>query len=441
MATAPKRTHVNALASLMAALGELPMDWIHDALATTDTASQRHRRLPAEACLLLIVAMGLMRDRAITDVADDLHLGLSGPKQPALQSNVISKARARLGAAPVEHVADRTAQWAHADADTRRWRGLALYGLDGSSLRVPDTDENREYFGGHYSGKKRGTSGYPLARIVALVALRSHLIAGLSVGPFVGTSEQSLTPTLLALVPDQSLAILDRAFLSTLLLLHYARGGRDRHWLLRMKSNTRYRTVKRLGRHDELAVKTVSEEARRRDPSLPESFPVRVIRYQRRGFRAQKLITSLLDPKRWPAHELVALYHERWECELAFDEIKTEQLDREEALRSKLPWGVRQEIFGLMIGYNLVRRRMARSADAHRVVPLRMSFVVMMRSFRDRWTVLAVAGLSCLARVDRQARRQARRAILPPRRPIRQYPRAVKLKMSNYPRKRPVVSR
>jgi IS4 transposase len=68
-----------------------------------------------------------------------------------------------------------------------------------------------------------------------------------------------------------------------------------------------------------------------------------VIRSQRRGFRTRTLFTSLLDPVAYPAAELAALYHERWELELGFDELKTHTLEREEALRSKTPSCVRQK--------------------------------------------------------------------------------------------------
>jgi|JI10StandDraft_1071094.scaffolds.fasta_scaffold577887_2 hypothetical protein len=123
--------------------------------------------------------------------------------------------------------------------------------------------------------------------------------------------------------------------------------------------------------------------------------------------------------------------------ELGLDELKTEQMEREETLRSKTPWGVRQEIWGLMIGYNLVRRRPCDYATQQKVAPLRVSFVVMLRQLRDRWIVLAIAGNDATARVQAHERRLARRAVLPRRRGQRQYPRAVKLKMSPYLRKRP----
>ena len=54
--------------------------------------------------------------------------------------------------------------------------------------------------------------------------------------------------------------------------------------------------------------------------------------------------------------------HERWELELGFDEVKTHTLERQEALRSKTPARVQPEVWGLALGYNLVRLAMARVA-------------------------------------------------------------------------------
>jgi len=206
---------------------------------------------------------------------------------------------------------------------------------------------------------------------------------------------------------------------------------------VRAKSTTRWRVVQTFAPGDEQVEMEVSPEARRRDPTLPRTWRARAIRYHRRGFRPSILLTSLDDPARWPAREIVALYHARWELELGLDEMKTEPMQGEDTLRSKTPWGVRQEIWGLMIGYNIVRRRAQDYATEQKVAPLRVSFVVILRQLRDRWIVLAIAGNDAASRVQAHARRLARRAVLPPRRSERQYPRAVKLKMSPYLRKRP----
>jgi hypothetical protein len=416
---------------------DLPLSWIHESLAATGTESERERRLPAHVAALLVIAMGVLRDRSIVDVANDLALARHEEEESAIASNAISGARKRLGEAPLEHLAQRCAkEWAMSAAAAHAWRGLTLFGLDGSTLRVPDSDPNRAFFGGQSAGASRGASGYPLVRIVILMALRTHLLAGLAMGPYVGSSELSLTPSLIAQVPNESLLIVDRNFLSARWLHQHARQGPERYWLLRAKSNTRWRVVRTWAPGDELVEMEVSPEARKRDPLLPMVWRARAIRYHRRGFRPSILLTSLDDPARWPAREIVALYHERWELELGLDELKTEQMEREETLRSKTPWGVRQEIWGLMIGYNLVRRRAQDYATEQKVAPLRVSFVVMLRQLRDRWIVLAIAGSGAASQVRAHERRLGRRAVLPRRRSERQYPRAVKLKMSPYLRKR-----
>jgi hypothetical protein len=96
--------------------------------------------------------------------------------------------------------------------------------------------------------------------------------------------------------------------------------------------------------------------------TLAETLQVRAVRYQRRGFIAPTLLTSLTDSEHYRASEIAALYHERWELGPAFDELKTHTLEREETLRSRTPARVYQEVWGLAIGYDLVRRAMARAA-------------------------------------------------------------------------------
>jgi hypothetical protein len=137
-----------------------------------------------------------------------------------------------------------------------------------------------------------------------------------------------------------------------------------------------------------------------------------------------------------PAAELVELYHERWEIELGYDEIKTEMLEREETLRSRSPGAVRQEIWGILIAYNLLRLEMEGIADEARVEPTRISFVVALRLICDEWSWCAIASPGAIPRHLNELRASLQRFILPPRRSQRSYPRAVKIKMSNYAKKR-----
>jgi hypothetical protein len=413
--------------------------WIEEALHATGTATLRRRRLPAEQVIWLVVGMALHRNRPIAEVVRHLELALPGRgKVRSVAPSTVSQARARLGADPVEWLFLRTGtQWAHESAARQRWRGLALYGVDGSTLRVPDTDENRRHFGGQAAGGDRGVSGYPLLRLVTLMALRSHLLVSANFGPY-GVDERTYAEALWEGVPDDTLTLVDRNYLQANVLVSLTRRGTNRHWMTRAKSNSKWRVVEKLGPGDDLVEFTVSGEAHRQDPSLPKTFRARVIRYQRKGFRPQTLVTSLTEAKRYPADELRLLYHERWELELGYDEIKTEMLQREETIRSKGPVGVAQELFGLLLAYNLVRLEMERIADETGVEPLQISFVAALRFVVDEWhwsTITASPG--AIPRHLEEMRDKIRRFVLPPRRPERSFPRAVKLKMSNYQRKRP----
>lgn len=84
------------------------------------------------------------------------------------------------------------------------------------------------------------------------------------------------------------------------------------------------RRVKRLGPGDELVELSVSKQARKKHPELPEVLLFRRIVYQRKGYQPQTPLTSLVDAKAYPKNETVELYHERWELELGYDEVKTE---------------------------------------------------------------------------------------------------------------------
>lgn len=413
----------------------LDLQWIQRVLDATGTATVRRRKLPAEHAIWTVIGMALFRDRPIQSVVHHLDLVLPPSKSSTapgiVTGSAVVQARDRLGAAPMAQLFELTAtHWARMSAEKHRWRDLAVYGIDGTALRVADTPDNERAFGRPGSG--RGKAGYPQLRLVALMVLRSHLLAGLAVGAW-SEGEITMAETLWEKLPDHSLTILDRGFLSYALLHRLHAAGTARHWLTRAKANLKWRIVKKLGPKDSLVEITLPRPLRRNDPDLPETLLVRAVDYQRRGFRPQTLLTSLLDPVTYPAIEIAALYHERWELELGFDEIKTHTLEREEALRSRAPERVRQEVWGLAIAYNLVRLHMEHVALQAGIAPVRVSFHGALIELRDLWITGWAISPGNLPRVMDRLHRQLARLILPPRRP-RRYPRAVKIKMSNYPR-------
>jgi hypothetical protein len=416
---------------------ELDLDVIRRALEATGTATIRRRKLPAESVVWIVVGMGLFRDRPIRDVVRHLNLALPDAKGPRglgrVMGGAIVQARDRLGSEPLAVLFGDTADnWATASADKHRWRGFAVYGIDGSTLRIPDTEENEAAFG--RPGASRGRAAYPQVRVVALMVLRSHLLAAAEFGPST-SSELKLAAKLWPLLPDDSITLIDRGFISYKVFHDIQSGGKNRHWLTRSKAKLKSRVIKRLGRGDHLVELPINRQLRRAHPDLPEALQVRAIRYQRRGFRAQTLLTSLLDSSVYPAAEIAALYHERWELEIGFDEIKTHTLDREETLRSRAPERIRQELWGLAIGYNLVRLEMERAAQRIGLPPSRISYRGSLLMIRNFWLAAWQVATGNLPRRLDILHDDVALNVLPPRRQ-RRYPRAVKIKMSNYALKR-----
>jgi hypothetical protein len=130
-------------------------------------------------------------------------------------------------------------------------------------------------------------------------------------------------------------------------------------------------------------------------PSHDAAYPlhkpmlIRVFEYQltdeRLGEpgRVYRLATTLLNARLSPALELIVLYHERWEVELAFDEIKTHQRQYQKVLRSKTPDGVRQEILATVLAHYAVRSLMVQAARSEHLDPDRLSFTAALLQIQE----------------------------------------------------------
>ncbi len=424
----------------------LNVEWVDEALKHTGTMSVRRRRLPARLVVWLVISMALFRDCSIRTVA--MHLGLSNPwgkvqrgeRMRSVAASAVAKSRQRLGEEAMAIIFDRSAQaWAEPAAAADRWRGLSVWGMDGTTLNVPDTPDNEEAFG--LPGTSRGRPGYPQVRLVALMALRSHLLRGVSFGSYRGkeTGEHALAKKLRPIIPEDSLTIYDKGFLNYGALWRHNHDidgePTTRHFLIRAKTNLKWKTLAVFGPGDELGEVSISPQARKKDPGLPKKMQVRVVSYQVDGWPKRKLFTSLLDPERFPAREVAAMYHERWETERGYAELKTTMLERKEALRSRKPAGVRQEIWGIMLAYNLVRLMILDAANEAGLPPTRISFKNSLHLIRTFCTINAWMVPSGTMKTEmRMLREMLGVLILPERRPERSYKRHVKIKMSSYKR-------
>ena len=420
----------------------LDPDWIQSALVATGKATVRRRRLPAEQIVWLVLGMALLRDRSIRSVAEHLRLAIAEPDGTSIVApSALSQARARLGEEPMEWLFHKAAAlWGHASADRERWCGLAVYGVDGTKLFAADTPSNCEEFGKH-----TGThpSAFPLVRVVALLALRSRMIVNATVGSWTKLSEVEMAQSLWKDLPDRSLAIVDRGFFTSSILTPLAAIGTERHWLTRAKANSKWEVIEQLAKDDLIVEMKPEPRTRKAYPGVPERWRMRAVTVRRKGHEPQVLLTSMLDAKAYPAAQLSALYHERWELELMFDDLKTEQLQAATVMRSQTASGVRQELWGALLAHNLVRLEIERIATRAKVSPLRISFIAALRMICDEWSWATDERSSpgTLPKTLASLERALLRFVLPPRRSDRSYPRAVKIAKGPYPTKASVTAK
>lgn len=255
-------------------------------------------------------------------------------------------------------------------------------------------------------------------------------------GPF-DRGEQDLAETLWKHIADDSLTILDRGFVNFPVFAGLVGSGENRHFMVRMRRNLKFHEVGLLPDGSLLADLPCSRELQRTRPELAKSIRGRIIGYKHPDGEASRVFTTLTDHEKYPANELVALYHERWEIELAYDELKTHMLERNECLRSKKPEGVAQELWGALLLYNLVRNEMLRVAVERGFSPKRISFKSSLLLMRNFWEVAAWRSRpGNVPRYLADFRSTLDVLILPPRRSERRYARHVKIKMSGYARNR-----
>src|SRR3954454_1462499 len=409
--------------------GLVPEQRLAAILSRCGRASQRRRRLPAESVVWLVVAMALFAADSIPKVWRRLH---PTRDEPEPDDSAFTQARRRLGVAPLRRlfleIARPMGTHQTIGASYRGWR---LMGLDGTTLDLPDTPENARTFGRPTTGRAQGA--FPQVRLLALCELGTHAVCGLTIKPLCHGEPSMVGPLLNHLGPGM-LLIWDRGFFSYELISAVVRRGA--HLLARVKSNTILRPIRRLADGSYLAKIYPSAADRRRDL---RGIAVRVIEYthddpNRPGAgERHRLITDLTNPEDLPARDAPIVYHERWEQELAFDEIKTHLSGRAVPIRSKAPAGVVQEIYGLMLAHYVVRRVMHDAAVVAGQDPDRLSFTDSLRVLQCQ--------LPESPHIDtgtwyRRLMSEVRRQKLRPRR-NRGNPRVIKRKMATWMKKRP----
>ena len=410
----------------------LPTAWIEEALEATGSASVRRRRLPAEQVVWLVLGIGLYRDRSIRDVCEKLDIALPDPRssRPSVVSSALAQARERLGEEPLRYLFLSSAEaWCRQETGDD-FLGLKLLSIDGTVLQAPDSAENAAAFG-YIKSQRKLPPAFPSVRLVAMMSVRSHLLWEVAFGPCT-QGEIPYARQLVSAAPAHSLTLFDRGYFSAELLLSWQQAQPESHWLIPTRDNLRHQIVERFSEHDCVVEMPISAQACKQYPHLPAVWRARQISYTTPQGDIKGFLTSMLDPHRYPADKLLRVYWERWEIEQGYGELKQRQLRNELCLRSQRPDGIRQELWGILLAYNLVRVEISRIAHDAKVPPLRISFVMALRYIQDEFLWCAVAAPGTIPAKLRALRAAVKNFVIPKRkRPS--IPRAVRQSKTRYP--------
>ena len=411
---------------------EISPGLVDEVIELAGCREKRRRLLPAQAVVYFVLGLCLFSgaDSAAPpgyrSVMRWLTNGLrhrGGVVLPT--SSALTRARQRLGARPLELLfGRRRGPLAVAGTPGAFAFGLRLVAWDGTGLDAADTPANAAAFGVTQGGN-------PQLRLLALTECGTHALIDAVFDGVGKASEQVLARRLLGSLGPGMLLLADRNFPGYELWGLAAATGADLAW--RIKKNLVFPPVKMLpdGSFHSI-MRTPAENVRHglaraagRVPAGPaEGHLVRIIEYtitvtdSGGGTRTEpfRLATTLLDHEQAPAAQVAALYHQRWEIENSYGELKTRLRGASFILRSRSPELVRQELFALLTVYQALCALRTEAARTAGIDPDRISFTVTVRIARDHASCPAGPTPAGSSRARSQAIRDILGDLLPPRR-------------------------
>jgi hypothetical protein len=405
-------------------LGELtqqvPFEMVDAVLEQTCRVQRRVRDLPARVVVYLLLAGCLFADVGYSQVWHRLTAGLGGLDVAGPTASALTQARRRLGPGPLRELFFLLRGPSPAGA---RWRGLLVCAIDGTIMSVADSTANLAVYSKQRGGRN-GDSGYPMLRLLVLVSCGTRTVIDAVFRP-VSSGETTCAPLLLGSLHAGMLLLADRNFAAGYLAAQIAatRAG----FLIRVRTGTGAPKLPVLRRLP--------------DGSWLSRFggvPVRVIDAEitiatstGRSSDGCRLITTLTDAARYPAGDLAVLYHERWEIETAYLELKSTILGGR-VLRARTPDGIEQEIYALLVTYQALRTAIADAAStAPGADPDRASFAIALNAARDQVILAASVTADHVIDLAGTIGRLVLASLMPARR-LRVSPRVVKRAMSRY---------
>jgi hypothetical protein len=426
--------------------GEIGPELVDEVVDLAGCREKRVRLLPARAVVYFVLGLCLFSGedsagppgyrsvmRSLTHGVRHLA-GVAVPSRSAL-----CKARRRLGGKPLELLFDLLrGPLAAAGAAGAFAFGLRVVAWDGTGMDVPGTAGNAAAFGGP-------AGGGPQLRLMALIECGTHALIDAAFDGWARASEQVLARRLLHALRPGMLLLADRNFPGHELWGLAAATGADLAW--RVRKSAVFTPLACLPDGSFISVLPTPADARRgwrlRARGMAQAgHRIRVIEYAitvtpaggAARTEAFRLVTTLLDPQMAPAAELAALYHQRWEAETGYGELKTRLRGAGFLLRSQAPDLACQEMWAFLAVFQAISALEYQAAGQAGIDPGRLSFTVTIRIARDHArTQLATLTPGGLARARQHAITDMLADLLPPRRD-RHYDRVKKRpRTSTYP--------
>ncbi|GAB3993931.1 IS4 family transposase [Glycomyces albus] len=352
-------------------LGELtrivPFEMVDAVLDQCRAHQRRLRSIPSRVVVYLLLAAGLFAQVGWVGIWRKLCLGLGVTVSVAASS--LAQARSRLGPGPLRALFELLAG---PTAGSARWRGLAVCAIDGTLLDIPATDDNRSVHRSTGATKWAG-AGYPQVRLVALVAAGSRAVLAAAFGP-ISRGEPKYAASLCAAMGPGQLILADRGFDAAWLIARVRATGA--HLLFRVNTTTKPTPVTKLRdgtwlvRRGTLVLRLIEAEI-----TIATEAGTQTGHY--------RLLTSAVNPRRYPADQILALYHQRWEIESAYCELKSTLL-RRRVLRAGHPTRIEQEIWALLALYQTIRITIADAVLGEPIDQLQASFTIALECARDQ---------------------------------------------------------
>lgn len=407
----------------------LAPELIEQCLEDTGVTTLRKRRLPMDFMVWAVVGMALFRDMSMHQLVSHLDLMLPG-NRPYVAPSAVVQARQRLGSEVMKRMFELTNTLWFEKLPTSHWHHLSVLAVDGTLWRTPDTPENSAAYG--RTANQRAVSDYPQVRMVNQIEVSSHLVTATEFGSVSEVSEVDLAAQLIERTPDHSLTLFDKGFYALGLLEKWQRTGHERHWLIPLKKGAQYTITHSFSNTDKRVEMRLSPKAKKKWPQAPATLHARLVRHTI-GNKDVEILTSMTDPLRYPEADIVDLYAHRWEIEQAYREMKQYMLKNELTLRSKRPELVAQELWGMMVAYNLLRYMMAQMAySLKRVEPNQISFKQASHYLVGHLHLLVHISPGKIPSAMARMLDMASAFVLPDRRE-RHYPRAIKRRPQRYP--------